>query len=148
MKRHEALVQLSRDHHFGLLLCWKLKEGIKKNIAVERMAAYIKLFFRHNLDPHFTEEEETVFPVLGNDHPFIADALTEHGVLRGMAGQEFKTPQDVQAFRDLLEIHIRKEERQIFPEIERQATPKQLAELLALPHQELKEPIFEDEFWK
>lgn len=41
MKRHAALVQLSRDHHYGLLLCWKLKEGLKKEIEVERMSKYI-----------------------------------------------------------------------------------------------------------
>lgn len=148
MKRHEALVQLSRDHHFGLLLCWKLKEGIKKNISVDRMSKYIKLFFDHNLDPHFAEEEETVFLVLGNDHPFIADALNEHRILRGMVEQDFENNDQIQEFRDLLEIHIRKEERQIFPEIERQATPKQLSDLLALPHQQLKEPVYQDEFWK
>lgn len=148
MKRHEALVQLSRDHHFGLLLCWKLKEGIKKDISAERMATYIKLFFDHNLDPHFTEEEETIFKILGEKHPLISEALTEHQIMREMVSRGFSNTAEVQGFRDLLEVHIRKEERQIFPEIEREATPRQLADLLTLPHQQLKEPIFEDEFWK
>src|SRR5690606_465096 len=113
MKRHEALVQLSRDHHFGLLLCWKLKQGIAKNIAVERMARYIMLFFNHNLAPHFAEEEETVFKILGEKHPLISEATTEHEIMREMVARGFSVVAEIQGFRDLLEVHIRKEERQI-----------------------------------
>lgn len=148
MKRHEALVQLSRDHHFGLLLCWKLKQGITKNIAVDRMARYISVFFSHNLAPHFAEEEETVFNILGEKHPLISEARTEHEIMREMVARGFRNSAEIQGFRDLLEVHIRKEERQIFPEIERQATERQLQELLALPHPVLKEPEYDDEFWK
>lgn len=148
MKRHEALVQLSRDHHFGLLLCWKLKQGIAKDITVERMARYISLFFTHNLDPHFAEEEETVFKILGEKHPLISEALTEHQILREMVARGFNDIPEIEGFRDLLEVHIRKEERQIFPEIERQASERQLQELLDLPHPALKEPEYDDQFWK
>lgn len=148
MKRHEALVQLSRDHHFGLLLCWKLKQGIAKDITVERMARYISLFFTHNLDPHFAEEEETVFKILGEKHPLISEALTEHQILREMVARGFNDIPEIKGFRDLLEVHIRKEERQIFPEIERQASERQLQELLDLPHPALKEPEYDDQFWK
>lgn len=148
MKRHEALVQVSRDHHFGLLLCWKLKQGISKDISVERMAKYIALFFSHNLDPHFAEEEETVFKILGESHPMIAEALAEHQSMREMVHRGFSSIAEVQDFRDLLENHIRREERQIFPEIERQATNQQLQDLINLPHVALKEPEYDDEFWK
>lgn len=148
MKRHEALVQLTRDHHFGLLLCWKLKQGIAKDITVERMARYISLFFTHNLNPHFAEEEETVFKILGEKHPLISEALTEHQILREMVARGFNEIPEIEGFRDLLEVHIRKEERQIFPEIERQASERQLQELLDLPHPALKEPDYDDQFWK
>lgn len=148
MKRHEALVQLSRDHHFGLLLCWKLKQGINKEISAGRMATYIQLFFNHNLDPHFKEEEETIFLILGNTHPLIAEALQEHAIMREMVAEGFTEITQIQNFRDLLETHIRKEERQIFPEIERQATDRQLQEIIALDYPALWEPDFSDEFWK
>ena len=29
IKRHDALKHFSRDHHFGLLLVWKIREGVK-----------------------------------------------------------------------------------------------------------------------
>ncbi len=148
MKRHEALVQLSRDHHFGLLLCWKLKQGLKKEISPERMGRYIAVFFQHHLEPHFQEEEETIFKILGEAHPLISEALDEHETLRSMAANGFKDAEEIQTFRDLLEKHIRTEEREIFPAIEQHATDAQLEALLELPHEELKEPEYEDEFWK
>ena len=148
MKRHEALVQLSRDHHFGLLLCWKLKEGLKKVVSVERMSKYIGQFYLQNLKPHFAEEEETIFKVLGEDHPLIKEAISQHRTFEKMIEDGFKTPEQIEEFRALLELHIRTEERQIFPEIEKQATEEQLEDLLKLDHPELKEPEYDDIFWK
>ena len=148
MKRHEALVQLSRDHHFGLLLCWKLKEGLKREISVERMSNYIGLFYLQNLKPHFAEEEETIFKVLGEEHPLIKEAISQHRTFHKMIEDGFQTPEQIETFRSLLELHIRTEEREIFPEIEKQATDKQLADILKLAHPELKEPDYDDIFWK
>ena len=148
MKRHEALKQLSRDHHFGLLLCWKLKEGLKKGVSVERMSKYIGLFYLQNLKPHFAEEEETIFKVLGEEHPLIKEAISQHRTFQKMIEDGFDTPDQIDTFRALLELHIRTEERQIFPEIEKQATEEQLENLLQLDHPELKEPEYDDIFWK
>ena len=148
MKRHDALAQLSRDHHFGLLLCWKLKEGLKKDISVERMAKYIGLFYLQNLKPHFAEEEETIFKILGIEHPLIKEAISQHHTFKNMIDKGFETPAEIQTFRDLLELHIRTEERQIFPAIEEAATDEQLEALLKMDHPELKEPDYDDIFWK
>ena len=148
MKRHEALVQLSRDHHFGLLLCWKLKEGLRREISVERMSKYIGLFYLQNLKPHFAEEEETIFKVLGEENPLIKEAISQHRTFHKMIEDGFETPEQIETFRALLELHIRTEERQIFPEIEKQATDEQLEEILKLDHPELKEPDYDDIFWK
>ena len=148
MKRHEALVQLSRDHHFGLLLCWKLKEGLKKNISVERMSKYIGLFYLQNLKPHFAEEEDTIFKILGEENPLIKEAISQHQTFHKMIEDGFEKPEQIESFRALLELHIRTEERQIFPEIEKQATNEQLEAILKLDHPELKEPDYDDVFWK
>lgn len=32
MKRNENIVLLSRDHHFGLLCAWKIRQGLKKKL--------------------------------------------------------------------------------------------------------------------
>ena len=148
MKRHEALVQLSRDHHFGLLLCWKLKEGLKREISVERMEKYVQLFYQQNLKPHFGEEEDSIFKVLGYDHPMIKEAMEQHQTFHTMIDEGFSTTEEIEKFRGLLELHIRTEERQIFPEIEKQATDEQLKNLLEMDYPELKEPEYDDIFWK
>lgn len=148
MKRHEALVQLSRDHHFGLLLCWKLKEGLKREVSPERMSKYIQLFYEKNLAPHFAEEETYLFPLLGNDHPLITEAISQHREFENKIESGFDTTEKIQIFKDLLDLHIRTEERQIFPEIEKAATEEQLTNLLKLDLPELKEPEYDDVFWK
>lgn len=33
IKRNAAIVEFSKDHHFALLLVWKIREGLKKSIG-------------------------------------------------------------------------------------------------------------------
>ena len=112
------------------------------------MSKYIVLFYEQNLKPHFAEEEETIFLILGNAHPLIEEAISQHRELEKMISDGFETPEQIQTFRDLLELHIRTEERQIFPEIENTATEEELQNLLKQNYPELKEPEYEDLFWK
>lgn len=148
MKRHEALVQLSRDHHFGLLLCWKIKEGLKRDVEPQRIAKYIKFFFESHLKDHFAEEEQYIFPVLGNENPLVAEALSQHREIEKMANQDLATAEELTSFKDLLEKHIRFEERQLFQEIQEKATEEQLENLLKIDFHDLTEPDYDDEFWK
>jgi len=37
IKRSIALQPLSREHHHGLLLCWKIRTGLKKGIDIDRI---------------------------------------------------------------------------------------------------------------
>ncbi|MBL0127934.1 MAG: hypothetical protein IPP83_10860 [Flavobacteriales bacterium] len=63
------------DHHHGLLLCWKLRTGLQKNVDPARMMAYCQRFHAEHLVPHFGLEEEAIFPILGNDHELVKRAL-------------------------------------------------------------------------
>ena len=148
MKRHEALVQLSRDHHFGLLLCWKIKEGLKRDVEPQRIAKYVKFFYESHLKDHFAEEEQHIFPVLGNENQLVAEALSQHNEIEKIANQDLATVAELTSFKDLLEKHIRFEERQLFQEIQEKATEEQLENLLKIDFHYLKEPEYEDEFWK
>ena len=49
IKRTEVLKPLSHEHHHGLLLCWKIKTGIKKNIDAARIKKYADWFYRSHL---------------------------------------------------------------------------------------------------
>lgn len=148
MKRHEALVQLSRDHHFGLLLCWKIKEGLKREVEPEKIEKYIRIFYENNLKEHFSEEEQYVFGILGNEHPMIVEAVAQHRAIETMVETGMQNVESLTQFRNLLENHIRFEERQVFQEIQQHASEKQLQKLLEIGFHDLKEPVYEDEFWK
>ena len=78
IKRHKALQPLSRDHHHGLLLSWKIRQGFKNGIDPERMMVYVRWFWDAHLLRHFELEEKQIFPVLGNDNPMVKRALREH----------------------------------------------------------------------
>lgn len=96
----------------------------------------------------FADEEDTIFLLLGNERPLIKKAISQHQELEKIISDCFETPEQIQIFRDLLELHIRKEEGQIFREIEKTATEEELQNLLKQNYPELKEPENEDLFWK
>jgi iron-sulfur cluster repair protein YtfE (RIC family) len=147
IKRHESLKPLSRDHHQGLLLCWKIRQGFKKNINPERIKRYADWFWENHLVPHFEAEEKHVFPVLEKDNPLIIQALAEHQRLKSLFDQKSEITVSLGLIEKELDNHIRFEERVLFNEIERAATPEQLAEIESHHGSESCDD-WEDEFWK
>lgn len=81
LKRIAALQSFSREHHHTLLLCWKIKTGIKKGIAADRIKTYTDWFYRNHLIKHFINEEKYLYPVLGSEHKLIQQAIGEHELL-------------------------------------------------------------------
>jgi hypothetical protein len=47
IKRTSSLISYSKEHHFGLLLVWKIRQGIKREIITERIANYIPVSYTH-----------------------------------------------------------------------------------------------------
>ncbi|MEP6260605.1 MAG: hemerythrin domain-containing protein [Gillisia sp.] len=121
IKRHESLIPLSRDHHHGLLLSWKIRTGEKKGISTQRIYSYANYFFNSQLVPHFRLEENNVFPLLGAEDPLVKQALKEHRELESLFTKENGTGEDLTAIANLLEQHIRFEERILFTEIQNRA---------------------------
>lgn len=126
--RHPALVPLSHDHHHGLALalrCRKQALGQLKPVGAaglrDRADECLK-FYANNLVAHFRAEEEVLFPALRGLTPgsaaVIDDLLSEHSEIRELmfkietGGGLAKLIFDL---GDLLERHIRKEERELFP---------------------------------
>lgn len=151
IKRHESLKPMSRDHHQGLQLCWKLRTGLQRNVDPARMLAYCKRFHAEHLVPHFGLEEEAIFPILDNDHELVKRALAEHrGLTRLFTGIDDPLNR-VSRIEEELEAHIRFEERVLFEAIESVATEKELDRIDAL-HGSLEpndggDPVVEDVFW-
>jgi len=149
IKRSAELAPLSRDHHEGLLLGWKLRQGIKRGAAAERMAPFVKWFWQLHLVPHFSKEEKYLPPVLPNSHPLMQQMLAEHKTIQQMVENisENATYNDFEALAETVNQHIRFEERVLFNEVEKQATPEQLQQLAQQLTDDKVDEVWEDVFW-
>lgn len=134
MKRNINLIELSRDHHHGLLLGWKIKQGLKKEVAAEEIISYVIYFANEALFPHFEEEEDEILPFLSDDDPFRQRTLTEHIEIREIISQlsvegVANSAVLLQTLADTLEAHIRFEERELFAYIENTLPEDKLNEI-------------------
>ncbi|MEY8019350.1 hemerythrin domain-containing protein [Muriicola sp. E247] len=147
IKRHTAIQPFSRDHHHGLLLCWKIRTGFTKDIEVQRIKRYADWFFERHALPHFELEEEHVFPILGNDHELVKRALREHRRLTRLFNATDKIDKSLSLIEEELEKHIRFEERVLFNEIQKVATEKQLQIISKIHNDERFTDNTDDPFW-
>ncbi len=140
MKRHPALYPLSHDHHQGLILAQQLKKGAPQYKGMpdtlEGKKEYALSFYQSDLIKHFKDEEEILFPSVKNKDKevdrLIAEIISEHRnieILIKELGQTTDPENIMDKLGWLLEKHIRKEERELFPAIERILTEGELSEL-------------------
>lgn len=138
---------LSRQHHDGLLLCWKIRRGFSQKVTPERMKRYADWFWQSHLVPHFDMEEKHIFPILGNDDKMVKRALAEHRRLKRLFMDDEDIERSLSLIEEELESHIRFEERELFVEIQQRASAEDYARIEhlhdALPHCE----DWDDEFW-
>lgn len=127
IKRIEALRPLSREHHQGLLLAWKIRTGFSKGIAVERIKTYSDWFYTNHLIPHFELEEDLIFPILGEAHQLVKLAFIQHKKLRQLFTRNKNIEETLKEIEKELTNHIRFEERVLFNEVQSIATKHQLA---------------------
>lgn len=154
LKRHPALIPLSRDHHAGLLLCWKIRTGFKKSVAEDRMAAYTVYFFEHQLAPHFSLEEKEIFSCLPEEDVLRKEAENQHIQLYELTARLRQASEDkamlLHTFEQTLDKHIRFEERQLFMHIQGALNEEQLTALgsrVEAAHTEVPEQ-WDDRFWE
>ena len=129
-KRHPSLIPLSREHHHGLLLAFRIKHGLPKTRrpydSPQEQAADTMHFFKSGLAPHFAAEADILFPAIRVMQPqasaLLDRLLEEHAALRELVHQLGQQPPDgprltalLASFGTLLERHIRCEERELFP---------------------------------
>lgn len=147
IKRHEALKAVSREHHFGLLICWKIREGFRRNVDLVRIKSFTDWSWENYLVPHFNFEEKYLFPILPDNHEHVKKALAEHRRLERLFEQNNELEKSLSLIEEELEQHIRFEERVLFNEIQSCARPSEL-ELISQHHDVLPDKTFDDEFWK
>ena len=147
-KRHKALQPLSREHHHGLLLSWKIRAGFSKNIEPKRVKIYADWFFENHLVPHFEMEEKHIFTILSKNNDLIKRALADHRRLKRLFTEEENDAKALSQIEEELDKHIRFEERVLFPEIQKVATEKQLALIEDIHQEDDFDDKIDDEFWK
>lgn len=140
MKRHQALIPLSHDHHHTLVEARHLHRGADAPDPIAAVTAFLA-FFTASVVPHFREEEELLFPHVAEAEEaekLVVRALLEHQRLHAAAAElrELLRERDdrvlVRPMRDLaglLEAHVRFEERQLFPLIEELVSEEALGTL-------------------
>lgn len=133
IKRHQALVSFSKDHHFGLLLVWKIKHGLANAVSNERISNYVLFFFKEDLEKHFKEEEQLLFCELPADDALRKQAEAEHHTIHSLVTAIAENKDDANLLNQLanvLEKHIRFEERELFNRLQNNIKAEKL-ELIA-----------------
>lgn len=151
IKRSPYIRPLSRDHHQSLLLVWKIRQGIAKGIAAERISSYGSSFYEQALVHHFRQEQDYLFSKMPSEDPLTCRALSEHERLRAGFRQINNAPsyESLSRLAGELEDHIRFEERLLFPHIEQTLEVSILREISAVLDRERAgpEPPWPDTFW-
>ena len=150
IKRSKELAPLSREHHQGLLFVWKIRQGISNKVAPNRIASFCQWFWVHHLHDHFKKEEQEFIEVMPAEHPLLAKMLEEHTEIRNkiQAIEEYCDYDRLYRLAQVMNYHIRFEERCLFKYIECLATKEQL--LSIEDHsatEQLAAPVWIDEFW-
>jgi len=152
-KRHQAIVSFSKDHHFGLLLVWKIRQGLNKAVNPERISNYVTFFFKEDLEKHFAEEEQLLFSKLPADDGLRKQAETDHQAIYKLVAAIEKKKDDavlLNQLADELEKHIRFEERELFNHLQDNITADDLeviAKRFSNSNKEIDEK-WEDVFWE
>ncbi|MBR9915581.1 MAG: hemerythrin domain-containing protein [Algicola sp.] len=148
LKRHEALRPFSREHHFSLLLCWKIRQGITKNIDPSRIMTHVRWHYNKHIRQHFDAEERHIFPLIDPQDELVQRALVDHQSLRRLFESEETSYHQLSKIEKTLNEHIRFEERVLFKRIEAQINPKILSGISGIHNNERIDDNEEDPFWE
>ena len=129
MKRHAALVPLSRQHHDGLALGVFIRRGLQGTadaVALERLREQALDLWELELRGHFEAEEEALFPAVRDAIPapeLVDQLIAEHDEMRTLFASLKQVSDDglqdlLREVREILVRHIRTEERVLFETVQ------------------------------
>lgn len=146
MKRDPALVQLSHDHLSALVLVYCLKRGRGSSDRYQwpteprEQIIRIQQVWQQELQPHFFAEEQFIFlpvqeaPVSSATQDLTQELLAEHRhiealieSLPGLFNEALDTA--LHELSEILEAHIRKEERRYFEALQAELSAERLAQI-------------------
>jgi iron-sulfur cluster repair protein YtfE (RIC family) len=144
MKRTPELRSLSEDHHHGLVHArWLRRAEEHETSSEESVARGFLDFWQKDTALHFRKEEEVLLPVMARNEGDVSrqplvEMLEDHARIRGLVmqlsdevvGGNVRT-ETLHEIGELLEAHIRLEERVMFPLSEESLSEAALTELAA-----------------
>jgi hemerythrin-like domain-containing protein len=136
MKRREELRGLSSDHHDALVLCFRAANAAKSGDEDAMRVEWDRMQqTRHDvLDRHFAIEEEHLFPALADlEESEMLERLTrDHALVRQLLiPSVLPSPAHLARLAEVLEAHIRFEERTVFETLQERIPAAVLSEISA-----------------
>lgn len=131
MLRDPTLIPLSHQHQHGLALCVMTRRSLAKDSTAENIAGLAhKIIDRYEVEltNHFGIEEQVLFPACG-ELPLIPGLVAEHRAMEALVDRLRSAPtaELLEEFCQLLATHIRREENELFEEIQR-SLPREVLE--------------------
>jgi hemerythrin-like domain-containing protein len=123
MLRDASLIPLSRQHQHGLALCVLTRRSLAADSSTENVAVLARRAIdRYELElaNHFEIEEQVLFPLCGA-MPMVTELIADHRTLESFIAQLRTEPSAalLERFCELLSRHIRREENELFEQIQR-----------------------------
>ena|SRR5690349_17230809 len=123
MLRDRSLIPLSHQHHNGLALCVLTRRGLADDTSagnIDRLTRRVIDRYELELVNHFEIEEEVLFPVCG-PMPLIERLVKEHRAIEALIARlrQESSAALLEEFCAMLSSHIRREENELFEEIQR-----------------------------
>lgn len=126
---------LSRQHHDELMSCLMIKKGVSKKADIAVLTDFTNTFWNQDLKNHIEAEETILIPFLVKhkfENRYINMVKTDHAIIKSIHERlnKFDHRHKVfEIFANLVEQHIRFEERFIFGKVEELLTAKEMEEL-------------------
>jgi hypothetical protein len=135
MKRDKTLQPLSWQHHDTLMACLMLEKGVKKNVEIKVLQDFTRHIWEKDINKHFLLEENYLVPHLRQKQfpeYIIRSLLNDHDLLRNVSARLFNGGASYQlflSFANLLEQHVRFEERLVFEKAQEMIPEEELGKL-------------------
>ena len=137
MLRDRSLVPLSQQHHNGLALCVLTERALRQDASPDNVARLARRAVdRYDLEltNHFALEENLLFPEIERrlgPYPLVEELILQHRELEQLASQLRAEPSPalLVEFTALLRAHIRREENELFEDIQKRLPRETLDQL-------------------
>ncbi len=122
MQRDPSLIPLSHQHHNALALCVVTRRSLSAGETpanIEALSRRIVERYELELANHFDIEEQVLFPVCGALAP-IEELLADHRMIGALVAELRSSPSAalLERFCELLARHIRREENELFQQVQ------------------------------